>query len=482
MKRPEQSPGRPGRTRAAALRAVGLAVALGAACGAAAAAPALAAPAAASATAPTTSVTAPTASVAAHAQPAAASAAGADAAILAGDDGPTVLERVSTYATHLEDDPLYSDAAAEQMYGDAYEELRALQEETSVPAYLVFDSDLDYSNSSTIAQVLAETLPGDELVVAVTGTERTSLQVEAVAADDQREWLLEQQFSSMREGGPDKESVLGRLRTGLEGLKDPQPVDFASSGNGVMRSLQYQVAVSPLRSFAIAILLVVVIAAVLWFAIPRGARRRRYRIPKAIAQAASAADRGAMRRALGEDALGVVDRLEKLQTGSLDEATADLVEHGLDAYGLARRIADDEASREDDLAGAMVLMGIAEAAVTRAESALRSGSRGSRRASGGALSLRGAKAAEAPRLCSIDPRHGPAKREIDVSVTGRTGALTVPACAKCLHDEKNDNPLRWLTVGGRPYVLRDTVWAKTLYGGTREDLVDAVVEARARAS
>src|SRR5699024_9637151 len=102
MKRPEQSPRRAGQTRAPALRAVGLAVALGAACGAAAAAPALAAPAAASATAPTTSVTAPTASVAAHAQPAAASAAGADAAILAGDDGPTVLERVSTYATHLE--------------------------------------------------------------------------------------------------------------------------------------------------------------------------------------------------------------------------------------------------------------------------------------------------------------------------------------------------------------------------------------------
>ncbi|HLR45092.1 MAG TPA: hypothetical protein VK065_07900, partial [Brevibacterium sp.] len=59
---------------------------------------------------------------------------------------------------------------------------------------------------------------------------------------------------------------------------------------------------------------------------------------------------------------------------------------------------------------------------------------------------------------------------------------TVPACAKCIHDDRSDNPLRWLMVDGRPYVLRDTVWASTLYGGTREDLVDAVVEARAKAS
>ena len=472
------------QTQGTAARAVGLAVVLGTACGGLAAAPAFAtapvpvtAVASTTAEATTTSATAQTAA----ARTASPTTASAEVRILAGDDGTTVLERVDTYVTHLEEDPLYSDEGAEMLYGDAYEDLRELQEKASVPTYLVFDSGLDYSTTSTVAQILAETLPETEMVVVVAGTEGYGVQVEVVTPDEDRQYLLAEQFYSTRTG-TDTESVLGRVRQGLEGLEDPQPVEFSSRGSGFVQELQYQVAVSPLRTFAIAMLLVVVVAAILWFAIPRGARRKRYRIPKAIAQAASAADRGAMRRALGEDALGVVERLEKLQTGSLDSETADLVEHGLDAYGLARRIADDGASREDDLAGAMVLMGIAEAAVTRAESALRSGSRGSRRASGGALSLRGAKAAEAPRLCSIDPRHGPAKREIDVSVTGRTGSLTVPACAKCLHDEKSDNPLRWLTVGGKPYVLRDTVWAKTLYGGTREDVVDAVVEARARAS
>ena len=461
-------------TQGPALRAVGLAVALGTVCGGPAVAPAVA-------TAPvtTTSVMPQTAG---PANTAVATTASAGLRILAaGDDGPTVLERVDAYVTHLEEDPLYSDEGAELLYGDAYDDLRELQEKASVPTYLVFDSALDYSTTSTVAQILAETLPETEMVVVVAGTEGYGVQVEVVTPDEDRQYLLAEQFYSTRTG-TDTESVLGRVRQGLEGLEDPQPVEFSSRGSGFVQELQYQVASSPLRTFAIAILLVVVIAAVLWFAIPRGARRRRYRIPKAIAQAASAADRGAMRRALGEDALGVVDRLEKLQTGSLDSETADLVEHGLDAYGLARRIADDGASREDDLAGAMVLMGIAEAAVTRAEKAPRAGGRGSRRAAGGALSLRGNRDTAAQRLCSIDPRHGPAKREIDVSVSGRTGSLTVPACAKCIHDDRSDNPLRWLMVDGRPYVLRDTVWASTLYGGTREDLVDAVVEARAKAS
>jgi hypothetical protein len=460
------------------VRAVGLAVALGTACGGLAAAPA-------SATAPVTAIaeasTTAAATQTAAARTASPTTASAEVRILAGDDGTTVLERVDTYVTHLEEDPLYSDEGAEMLYGDAYEDLRELQEKASVPTYLVFDSGLDYSTTSTVAQILAETLPDEEMVVVVAGTEGYGVQVEVVTPDQDREYLLAEQFYSIRTG-TDTESVLGRVRQGLEGLEDPQPVEVTSRGGGFVQELQYQVASSPLRTFAIAMLLVVVIAAILWFAIPRGARRKRYRIPRAIAQAASAADRGAMRRALGDDALGVVERLEKLQTGSLDRETADLVEHGLDAYGLARRIADDTDAREDDLAGAMVLMGIAEAAVTRAEKAPRSGGRGSRRAAGGALSLRGNRDTTVERLCSIDPRHGPAKREIDVSVSGRTGSLTVPACAKCLHDDRGDNPLRWLTVDGRPYVLRDTVWASTLYGGTREDLVDAVVEARAKAS
>lgn len=392
----------------------------------------------------------------------------------------SLLGTVQSYATQLEGETLVADRASEDLYGDAFDELRKLQEEAAVPTYIVFDATLAYQEDTTVAQLLADVLPGDEFVVLVVGADAFGPQVEVVAADEDRSRLLDQQFFSTTMSGARSESVLVQLRTGLERLQDPQPVTSqSSSGNGTWRWLQYQVMAHPQRSFAIAVTFVAVVAVALWFLVPRGAKRKRYRIPKAVASAAAAADRGAMRRALGDDALDVVERLEKLQTDGIDRETADLVEHGLDAYGLARRLSDDEDSQEDDLAGAMVLMGIAESAVSRAEASTGSGAKGgrgrfrlgSRKSSGGA---------SGQELCSIDPRHGQAKKTIAADVAGREDSLSVPACAKCVHDAGNDNPLQWLSVAGKPYVLRDTVWAKTLYGGTRDDLVDAVVEARVK--
>lgn len=487
--------------RPLALGVAGLALVLGTTCGtAASASPVLNASSALSDNAgPNAAVAGKVAAAPATATSvAAASVTGAAAtevstgtAVLAAPAGSTILERVQFYADALAEDPLWSDEASAMLYGDAYPELRELQAEATVPSYIVFDRTLDYESVSTVAQILSETLPDEEMVVLVVGEASSGPRVAAVSPDEDRRYVLEQQFSILRDHGASSDSVLERLRAGLEGLKDPQRIEY-SSQSSFLRWLRYFVASSPLRTFAVAMGLVVLIAAALWFLIPRGARRRRYRIPKAIASAAAAADRGAMRRALSDDALGVVDRLEKLQTGSMDPDAAAVVEHGLDAYGLARRIADDTDAREDDLAGAMVLMGIAEAAVTQAESATRSGGRGGRGGRGrggtgarggqrgsGELTLRGGEVAVGQRLCSIDPRHGPAKKEIDATVAGRAGTLTVPACAKCLHDDRSDNPLRWLTVAGKPYVLRDTVWARTLYGGTQDDLVDAVVRERA---
>lgn len=455
------------------MRAAGAAVALSAVCGGLGAG---------AASAEAMAWTAPPVSQVGAAGPVAAASGVVDVRAEAADSGGSLLSKADRYVEQLQEDPFVADASSEDLYGGAFEEMRALQDEASVQTYIVFDGELDYQQATTMAQILTELLPGDEFVVLVVGESSVGPTVEVVAADDSRTHLLRQQFSSLRQSGAQQPSVLERMRAGLEGLKDPQEVRYESSDNDLLRWLSWQVTSSPLRTFVIAVAIITIIAVALWFLVPRGAKRKRYRIPKAVAIAAAAADRGAMRRALGDDALDVVERLQKLQTGSLDRETADLVEHGLDAYGLARRLADDEDSREDDLAGAMVLMGIAEAAVTHAEAHAGRGGR-----SGGGdrnrFRMRRAAASKAPEtLCSVDPRHGPAKKEIDVSVAGRTGSLTVPACAKCLHDDRSDNPLRWLSVDGKPYVLRDTVWASTLYGGTEDDLVDAVIEARAKAS
>lgn len=407
----------------------------------------------------------------------ASAAVAVQASAAEGDGDESLLGKADRLVEQLQEEPLVADDASADVYGSAFDELRQLQDDAAVQTYIVFDGELDYQQTTTMAQILAELLPGDEYVVLVVGESKVGPTAEAVAADEDRARLLRMQFSALGENGAQERSVLVRMRTGLERLADPQEVRYASSGNDTLRWLSWQVSSSPLRTLVVAVATIAIIAAALWFLVPRGAKRKRYRIPKAVAIAAAAADRQAMRRALGEDALDVVERLQELQTGTLDRETADLVEHGLDAYGLARRLADDEESREDDLAGAMVLMGIAETAVTHAEAQTGSGRR-----TGGRGARKG-RAAKAPEpLCSLDPRHGPAKKEIDVSVAGRAGSLTVPACAKCLHDDRHDNPLRWLTVDGKPYVLRDTVWAATLYGGTEDDLVDAVVAARAKAS
>ncbi|MGO1397211.1 MAG: hypothetical protein ACTHVY_02060 [Brevibacterium yomogidense] len=396
------------------------------------------------------------------------------------DDSGSLLGTVQTYATQLEEESLIADEGSVDLYGGGFEELRELQDEAEVPTYIVFDSALDFQQDTTVAQLLADVLPGEEFVVMVVGEGGYMPAVEVVAPDEDRTRLLESQFYSTSMSGARSDSVLVQLRTGLERLQDPEPVTNVSSGdNSTWRWIQYQITVYPMRSFVIAVGLIAVVAAALWFFIPRGAKRKRYRIPKAVARAAAAADRGAMRRALGDDALDVVERLEKLQTDGIDRETADLVEHGLDAYGQARRIADDADSQEDDLAGAMVLMGIAESAVSRAEASIGSGRKGDRgRFRLGARKTGGG--APSQELCSIDPRHGQAKKTIDADVAGREGTITLPACAKCVHDAGNDNPLQWLSVAGKPYVLRDTVWASTLYGGTQEDLVDAVVEARVK--
>lgn len=405
-----------------------------------------------------------------------ASAADVLSAAEGSDDSRSLLGTVQSYATQLEDEQLIADEGSTDLYGGGFDRLRELQGQAEVPTYIVFDSALAYQEDTTVAKLLADVLPGDEFIVMVVGEGGFMPAVEVVAPDEGRTQLLDSQFHSSSMTGARSESVLVQLETGLERLQDPQPVTSqSSSGDSTWHWIQYQVAVFPLRSFSIAVGLIAIVAVALWFLIPRGAKRKRYRIPKAVASAAAAADRGAMRRALGEDALDVVERLEKLQTGGLDRETADLVENGLDAYGLARRLADDKDSREDDLAGAMVLMGIAESAVTRAESSGAKGGRGRFRL--GARKSDGN--ASGQELCSIDPRHGQAKKTIEAGVAGREDSLSVPACAKCVHDAGSDNPLQWLSVDGKPYVLRDTVWAKTLYGGTQDDLVDAVVEARA---
>ena len=52
-----------------------------------------------------------------------------------------------------------------------------------MPTYIVFDASLTYQEDTTVAQLLADVLPGEEFVVLVVGEEGFGPQVEAVADD-----------------------------------------------------------------------------------------------------------------------------------------------------------------------------------------------------------------------------------------------------------------------------------------------------------
>ena len=112
------------------------------------------------------------------------------------DDSGSLLGTVQTYATQLEEESLIADEGSVDLYGGGFEELRELQDEAEVPTYIVFDSALDFQQDTTVAQLLADVLPGEEFVVMVVGEGGYMPAVEVVAPDEDRTRLLESQFYS----------------------------------------------------------------------------------------------------------------------------------------------------------------------------------------------------------------------------------------------------------------------------------------------
>lgn len=383
--------------------------------------------------------------------------------VLAAGTGGSLASRAEYVLRAWEEDPIWIADVDRDVHGETVEEIRPLIEEAEPTIGVIIDSSLSYEEQDTLAKFLIDMMGDGDNVVLVLGSGRM-LSSEVSADDEDRRAEIRSQIAP--DGIPgyfNRNSPQQNLTLTVERLADPQPVESKRS-YGPLDRAYYAVVYRPVRAIVVTVVVLAVIFAALWFFVPRGSKKRRYRIPKAVAAAAASADRGAMRRALGDDALSIVERLEKLQTGDLDADTAAEVEEGLDAYALARRISDDPDAKADDLAGALVLLSRAEDAVAAAESA----SKG-----------RGRRKAVPTVLCAVDPRHGASSKRADVEVAGRGEKLQIPMCGKCRHDKDKGNPLQWLTVDGAPYPGRRTVWAETLFGATKENLVDAVTAARA---
>lgn len=181
--------------------------------------------------------------------------------------------------------------------------------------------------------------------------------------------------------------------------------------------------------------------------------RRKYRMPNRILSAVRNSQRTELRKEISDDTLGISAKLQQLHVSSLPASAADQVRHGLDAYDLAGKIVDDPSSGPVDLAGAMVLLRIAERDLFAADAT----SKG-----------------EGPRkLSAVNPLHGEATTSAEFTASGGRG-VRIPVTKDEAADLKAGRTPAWLNDGDAPYVTRESVWARTLFGTTGVDLVDAV--------
>jgi len=85
----------------------------------------------------------------------------------------------------------------------------------------------------------------------------------------------------------------------------------------------------------------------------------------------------------------------------------------------------------------------------------------------------GRRANAVPELCAFNPLHGRAGRKpTQVEADGTT--LTLPLCAECRQALKRGTAPASLPGDDGPYWYDDTLWARTFYGTTGDDLAAAV--------
>ncbi|WP_349827305.1 hypothetical protein [Brevibacterium litoralis] len=385
-------------------------------------------------------------------------------------------ERAGEIAQALAEDPLYLAEGQENYFTSTQiESLESGLATTEYPMYVVVVAEPEVQSGeqvvpsdylSDLAGMISVRLEGEGLLYVV-GPDSFGAQDRVRALESETYWLLQEQtYTTVHD--PDRDMSLQEFTLDtVERMQDPQETESPSTNpiERLFRDMLYFAGRYPAIAIGIVVAVLAGAGALIWFIARRAPRvKKKYVVPDAVLKAAKSASRKKLEQELGQDALQVSTRLQNLQAGSLSEADSRRVQHGLDAYTLARRIAEDEASRPDDLMGALVLFEMAENDLARVE------------APAGGTSPH--------RPCAVNPGHGESKGEISVTeYRTRAGKvldrLDVPACGKCMRDHRADNPLQWLRVDGQPYLERDTAWARTLFGSTDADLVAEVIRERA---
>ena len=174
-------------------------------------------------------------------------------------------------------------------------------------------------------------------------------------------------------------------------------------------------------------------------------------LPDHVFEAAHGSRRRELRRTVETELVELVSELDA-QPVPQSPAAQEHYQRALDARDTARRITEDADASDADLVGALVLEDVA------------------RQALGDAL---GRSSDRVSALCALNPTHGRSTGK------GRWGSSpTLPLCAACLKDVKAKRAPEVLDDSGRPYLERDTVWARTAFGALVSDLPAEVVRDR----
>lgn len=183
-------------------------------------------------------------------------------------------------------------------------------------------------------------------------------------------------------------------------------------------------------------------------------REKTFQIPPHVAATVAAERRRKLTRDTNAELTSLGSELAALPTtegaGLVHQQAA------LDDHAAASKILDESAPDLVDLVGAMVLL-----------------DKGRREYDAAVSVAAGRRAADVPELCAFNPLHGrSAGRPTKVESNGTT--LTLPLCNDCRQALKRGAAPASLPGKDGPYWYEDSLWARTFFGTTGDDLAVAV--------
>ncbi|MEV6265558.1 hypothetical protein AB0L64_00230 [Kribbella sp. NPDC051936] len=379
--------------------------------------------------------------------------------------GPTgtPAERAREIATALRKDPLYIDPAYKTaLPANLQADVRAKAKALGYPVYTVVlpltPSDEFQGEESTVLTLVMDALRQPGLYVVVDGGSRFPWYEVRDVSQVSEEKLQAARKRALDDEGYDAgpTEVLARMyellaQPGIPktsqrpGSSTPSRRDYGEPGGH-----GWIVAVSIVGGLVVLIGLGLVIGRT------RGSgpgRQKTFHIPPHVAATVAAERRRRLTRETDAELTALGSELAALPT--TEGAGLAHQQAALDGHAAAARVLDSSPDLVD-LVGAMVLLDKARREYDAAVAA-----------------AAGRRVDAVPDLCAFNPLHGRASgRPTKVESDGTT--LTLPLCAECRQALKRHSAPASLPGKDGPYWHDDSLWARTFFGTTGDDLAGAV--------